>query len=746
VLTAFSMSFMWFLACRFITGAGVGGEYSAIHSAVDELIPARVRGAVDLTIGGSYWIGTILGSLASLVLLDENLFPADIGWRLCFGLAALMGFAILLVRRNVPESPRWLFLHGYEDEAERVTSDIERQVVAATGQELMEPRRSIRVKQRGPMGIGEIASVVFRMYPKRTFVGLALFTGQAFLYNAIFFTYALVLTDFYGVPKSSVGWYILPFALGNFAGPLLLGRWFDTIGRKPMIAGTYIISGVLLLGTGILFQQGQLTSYTQTFAWCVIFFFFASAGASAAYLTVSEIFPMETRAMAIAFFYAFGTALGGISGPLIFGALIESGSASALFGGYALGAALMIGAGLVEAAIGVECAGRELEDIAAPLSARDVEEHRGEQFDSFTLGREQRIIHVTRARDAFGGRRVGDVMVHNPFMVAADMPLDRFVEDVFLERRHTAYPVKDDAGEVVGILSVRDVVELPRAEWAQHRVAERMVPRDQSPVFDADDALADAMPQLSATHIRRALVSEDGRVSGLLSMTDAARTFEVLARGHRLHRRRAREALRTRGARDRGRHARRHGLSRAGGGRAARPLRPSAGDAPDQGQLLAVVGVLEERADPVAAGLGIGAGPVNDGEVGQAGEGRLRRVPRAVLARAAPDREVEAVGRAGAEDDMAGDGRAHATLAVRERVGEVELQRAGVRAGAERAAEAAAGQVDAQAAGARVVDDGVGAAHDEPLAVGLLGLGAAGGAERQRGQGRDEDGAFHCVS
>src|SRR3954466_4751914 len=203
VLTAFSMGFVWFMACRVITGAGVGGEYSAIHSAVDELIPARVRGAVDLVIGGSYWIGTILGSLASLVLLDTALFPMDIGWRLAFGLAALMGFAILLVRRNVPESPRWLFLHGYDEEAERVTADIERQVVAATGQELMEPRRSIRIKQRGPMGIGEIASVVFRMYPKRTFVGLALFTGQAFLYNAIFFTYALVLTEVYGVGAGS---------------------------------------------------------------------------------------------------------------------------------------------------------------------------------------------------------------------------------------------------------------------------------------------------------------------------------------------------------------------------------------------------------------------------------------------------------------------------------------------------------------------------------------------------------------
>lgn len=389
VLTAFSMNFAWFLACRFITGAGVGGEYSAIHSAVDELIPARVRGAVDLIIGGSYWIGTILGSLASLVLLNEGLFAANLGWRLAFGLAAVMGFAILLVRRNVPESPRWLFLHGHDAEAERVTADIERQVQESTGQELIEPRRTIRIKQRGPMGIGEIAKVVFRMYPKRTFVGLSLFTGQAFLYNAIFFTYALVLTEIYGVAAGSVGLYLIPFAIGNFLGPLLLGRFFDTIGRKPMIAGTYILSGVLLVITGLLFQNGTLTATTQTIAWCIIFFF-ASAGASAAYLTVSEIFPMETRAMAIAFFYATGTIVGGFGGPLLFGALIQTGDPDQIFIGYAIGAVVMIFGGLVQATMGVEAAGRDLEDIAPPLSASEEEiEEPGEEGDPYTLGREQ---------------------------------------------------------------------------------------------------------------------------------------------------------------------------------------------------------------------------------------------------------------------------------------------------------------------------------------------------------------------
>jgi MFS family permease len=458
VATAFSPGYWWFAACRFFTGAGIGGEYAAINSAIDELIPARVRGRVDLAINGSYWVGTAAGAALSLVLLDTDVFALDIGWRMAFGLGALLGLGILLVRRHVPESPRWLFIHGHEDKAEEIVADIERQVVESTGvRELPPPYRTIRVRQRPPIGYGTVAQVMFRLYPRRTLLGLALFTGQAFLYNAVFFTYALVLTKFYDVPSGRVGLYILPFAAGNFLGPLVLGRWFDTLGRKPMIAGTYIVSGALLLVTGFLFQQGVLNATSQTFCWTIIFFF-ASAGASAAYLTVSEIFPLETRAICIAFFYAFGTALGGISGPAIFGRLIESGSSTELFTGYALGAVLMIVAGLVEAAIGVEAAGRELEDIAPPLSAQEAERERDGQ-DSWTIGRGERFI--PNLRTGMSGRQVHDAMVRDPVTVAEDLPLERLVSDVFLVRHHGVYPVRNNAGQVIGIISMEDIIERP---------------------------------------------------------------------------------------------------------------------------------------------------------------------------------------------------------------------------------------------------------------------------------------------
>ena len=373
VLTAFSRNPLWFYGCRFFTGAGIGGEYAAINSAIDELIPARVRGRVDLMINGSFWIGTAIGSLAALPLLNVDLFAVDLGWRLAFGLGAVLGVAIMLVRKNVPESPRWMVIHGKHHEAEALVDDIERQVMESSGlTELPPAERTLTIRQRRSISIGETIAAIVKLYPSRTIVGMALMTGQAFLYNAIFFTYALVLTKFYGIPDTRVPLYLLPFAIGNFFGPLLLGPLFDTWGRKKMIAGTYIRSGVLLIITGWMFSQDLLTATTQTIAWDIIFFF-ASAGASAAYLTVSEIFPMETRAMAISVFYAFGTVIGGTVGPLLFGRLIQQGTAGAVFIGYAIGAALMILGGIVQLVLGVETAGRDLEDIAKPLTAQDAE-------------------------------------------------------------------------------------------------------------------------------------------------------------------------------------------------------------------------------------------------------------------------------------------------------------------------------------------------------------------------------------
>ena len=372
--TAFSTSLVFFCVCRFFTGAGIGGEYAAINSAIDELIPARVRGTVDLIINGSFWLGTAVGAALGLVLLDTDIFPADVGWRLAFGLGAILGIGILIVRRAVPESPRWLTIHGREREGEEIVSSIEHQVQEDTGDELREPKGDpIRIEQRKSITFREIAATMFGQYRSRAVVGFSLFVGQAFLYNAVFFSYGLILSTFYGVDASKVPLYIIPFAIGNFLGPLLLGRLYDVVGRKPMIAGSYILSGLLLWVTAFLFKADALNATTQTIAWCVIFFF-ASAGASAAYLTVSEIFPMETRAMAIAFFYAIGTLVGGATGPFLFGKLVETEKETAVFWGFALGATMMMVAGVIQAVWGIAAEQRSLEDVAKPLTAQAAEE------------------------------------------------------------------------------------------------------------------------------------------------------------------------------------------------------------------------------------------------------------------------------------------------------------------------------------------------------------------------------------
>ena len=365
--TALSWNFWSYALFRALTGAGIGGEYAAINSAIDELIPARVRGRVNLMINGSYWIGAALGAGATLWLLDPRLVPVSLGWRSAFGIGATLGLVVMFFRQWIPESPRWLMIHGREEEAERVVARMEAQVDPAELIQLNEP--PIRIHTRTHTPWREIWNAIAHQHRRRSFLGFVLMLTQAFFYNAIFFTYPLVLMRFYGVPPESAGFYLVPFALGNVLGPIVIGHLFDTIGRKPMITLTYIISGVLLALTAWLFHAGLLDARTQTIAWMIIFFI-ASAAASSAYLTVSEIFPLEVRAFAIAVFYAIGTLAGGVGAPLLFGIIIGTGSKTALLAGYLVGAALMIVGGLTEAWLGVAAERRSLESVAAPLSSR----------------------------------------------------------------------------------------------------------------------------------------------------------------------------------------------------------------------------------------------------------------------------------------------------------------------------------------------------------------------------------------
>ena len=368
--TAFSWNLWTFMLCRFLTGAGIGGEYAAINSTIQELIPARVRGWTDLAINGSFWIGAALGAFGAIVLLDPAVIDPEWGWRAAFLSGAILALVILFMRMWLPESPRWLMTHGRAAEAEAIVAGIEARLRAEGHVLDAGPFAKVRLAARRGTRLGEVAETLLTRYRQRSAVGLTLMAAQAFFYNAIFFTYALVLTDFYGIPSSHVGWYILPFAAGNVLGPLLLGRLFDTLGRRPMIVFTYAASGILLAATGALFAAGVLTATTQTLAWMVIFFF-ASAAASSAYLTVSETFPLEIRALAIAIFYAIGTGIGGVAGPWLFGVLIDTGSRLSLLSGYLLGAGLMLAAAVVMALYGIAAERRPLEEVSRPLSFRD---------------------------------------------------------------------------------------------------------------------------------------------------------------------------------------------------------------------------------------------------------------------------------------------------------------------------------------------------------------------------------------
>jgi len=362
--TALSWSVFSYAAFRFLTGAGIGGEYTAINSTIQELVPARYRGWTDLVINGSFWVGAAIGAIAAIVLLDPNVAGPDVGWRLAFLIGAALGLVVFVMRLWIPESPRWLMIHGRPDRAYQIIDEIERSVGVQPASALP----TIRLHMRTHTPLRDVVTTLLHTYRKRSLVALSLMAAQAFFYNAIFFTYALVLTDFFGIASSQVGWYLLPFAAGNFLGPLLLGRLFDTIGRRRMITLTYGASGVLLAASGYLFSIGVLSAQGQTIAWTIIFFF-ASPAASAAYLTVSETFPLEVRALAIAVFYAIGTGVGGVIGPALFGILIDTGSRDTVFIGYLLGAALMVAAAAIawRYCIAAEC--RPLESVASPLAA-----------------------------------------------------------------------------------------------------------------------------------------------------------------------------------------------------------------------------------------------------------------------------------------------------------------------------------------------------------------------------------------
>jgi MFS family permease len=363
--SALALTFLYLT--RFIAGAGIGGEYAAINSAIDEMMPAKYRGRVDIGVNGTYWGGAILGTLGTFVLLNH--MSLNVGWRLGFLIGPVLGACIWNLRRHLPESPRWLIMHGREQDAEDNVRIIEHEA-EKSGQKLapIDESQAIEVQPAKPHGYLSLVRVLFKQYPSRSVLGATLMITQSFLYNAIFFTYTLVLTKIYGVPEGDAPLYLIAFAVGNLVGPLTIGHLFDVIGRRKMIAGTYLLSGLLLAISAVMFNAGMLNAITQTIAWCIIFFF-ASAGASSAYLTVSEIFPLEIRAQAIAVFFAIAQCFGAI-GPVFYGHLIGNGDEPGkLFIGYLIGAAVMIIGGVVEIFLGVDAEGQSLENVATPLSA-----------------------------------------------------------------------------------------------------------------------------------------------------------------------------------------------------------------------------------------------------------------------------------------------------------------------------------------------------------------------------------------
>jgi MFS family permease len=369
LLTALSWNGWSFAGFRLLTGLGIGGGYAAVNSAIDELMPARLRGRIEMIVNGGYWLGAAAGAAGSLILLSGRLVPLDYGWRIGFATGGVLGIFVLFLRRFVPESPRWLITHARQDAANRTMADIECRVKRDSGADLPQPeQKRLKLRPRPFVGLARIFKAMLGKFRARSFLALVLMTAQAFLFNAVFFTYGLVLAKFYHVPPARTGLYILPLAAGNFLGPIVLGPLFDSVGRRRMIMASFGVAGVLLLAVAALFGMGVFTAWTQTIAWMVIFFV-ASAAASSAYMTASEIFPLEARSLAIALFYAIGTAAGGIIAPWSFGRLIGTGVAWIMAGGYAAAAVLMLIAAVTEWALGIDAEGKSLEDVAEPLSS-----------------------------------------------------------------------------------------------------------------------------------------------------------------------------------------------------------------------------------------------------------------------------------------------------------------------------------------------------------------------------------------
>jgi len=360
--TGLSWSLWSFTFFRVLTGAGIGGEYAAINSAVDELIPARLRGRIDLWINATFWLGIILGSIVSSTLLATHILGTRLGWRVAFCSGVPIGIVVLFLRRYVPESPRWLLTRGRRAEAEIEMRIVESKV---TGLDVSSIRdlspTNLKTEPESPFR--RLLMLLGPLYRRRALLCFALMTAQAFFYNSVFFSLGLVLLRYYGVAAEDLGYFFIPVAVTNFFGPVALGWFFDSVGRKPMISTTYILSGLVLLGSSWLFLHGRLNVHAQV-AWWSAAFFFASCAASSAYLTVSELFPQSVRATSIALFYALGTLAGGTFGPLVFGRLIGSASRWSLFYGYAAGSVVMIVAGIAQLFWGVASERRSLEELA----------------------------------------------------------------------------------------------------------------------------------------------------------------------------------------------------------------------------------------------------------------------------------------------------------------------------------------------------------------------------------------------